>query len=63
MADEVLGRETSGLFNAGLTPCSHTTTTEVRITYYLFGDIYSLSVIRSCSNGFYNNLQFVLVMF
>ena len=22
------GRETSGLFNAGLTPCSHTTTTK-----------------------------------
>ena len=29
----VSGRETSGLFNAGLTPCSHTTTTKRVIEY------------------------------
>jgi len=45
MADEVLGRETSGLFNAGLTPCSHTTTTRRIIHSSFLGIIIIVLVV------------------
>ena len=41
-----LGRETSGHFNAGLTPCSHTTTTKSVIEYSPPGE-YLNNILRT----------------